>query len=253
MGLLDGMSAAFMCDAQVVAGDHSNVGAALKRAIEGSAYPAKTALLNERSDNRNIFRAVEQWENVSSEWIGLAARCERRDLAKVVTSTRNDMAHATARVVHVAVEARDDVHVKVHDRLARICTSVETDVVAIGLELRVERALHDVDELEHRDLLLAGGIEPSRDHASRDDQRVSRTDRISITNGECVRVVRDPIDLGDQCERIPELALLELPRHRNPSYSRSPRRGRSSCGMGGPARHVTRWDAIARAPGPTLR
>ena len=77
------------------------------------------------------------------------------------------MADAAARVGDVAGVAGDDVDVQVQDRLARGLARVETDVVAVGAKLRVERGFDDIDEREDGVLLVARRVEPRRDEAAR--------------------------------------------------------------------------------------
>ena len=66
------------------------------------------------------------------EWVVLAARRERLDITQVVAPARDDVPDTAARVVHVAVEPRDDVHVKMRHGLARGRARVEADVEAVG-------------------------------------------------------------------------------------------------------------------------
>lgn len=82
---------------------------------------------------------------MSREWIVLSACRQRGGLSEV-----DHVPNTASRVVHVALEPRDDVHVEVHDGLSRRLTRVEPDVVAVGVKL----------------------LEPVRGHPTGDDKRV---------------------------------------------------------------------------------
>jgi hypothetical protein len=61
-------------------------------------------------------------------------------------------AHAAARVGHVALAARDQVHVDVHARLAGGFADVDADVVAIRRMRRADELVGPIEELEDRRL-----------------------------------------------------------------------------------------------------
>ena len=95
------------------------------------------------------------------------------------------MPHATARVRHVAQVPRDDVHVQMHDRLARRSARVEADVVAIGAGVAsVELGLDPLDEAHDGVSLGLGCIPPGGDFALGDDEAVAGRDREGVFDSE---------------------------------------------------------------------
>ena len=64
---------------------------------------------------------------------------------------------------------------KMRDRLASRLAGVEANVVAVGMELRVELLLDDLEQIDNCGPLLWGRREPSIDEPPRDDQRMTRT------------------------------------------------------------------------------
>jgi hypothetical protein len=66
--------------------------------------------------------------------------------AGLLTGIRHDTTTAS-RVVHVAMEPRDHVHMKMFDGLARRRTGIEANVEAVRVQLVVKLLLYDVNEL----------------------------------------------------------------------------------------------------------
>ncbi len=122
------------------------------------------------------------------EWIGLAARSERTRIAEVVAAAGDDVAHPSARIVHVAEVARDDVDVKMHHRLTGSGPGVEADVVPVRRVARVEHALDRVDGPQDGLLLGRAGVEPRGDVAPGHDERVAGRDGIAISHRDHERV-----------------------------------------------------------------
>jgi len=91
--------------------------------------------------------------------------------------------------------------VQMWNGLTRRFSSVEADVVAVGAELDVRSSLDDVNKRKQRLLLLSRGIPPLADRAPGDDEGVSGTHGISISNREGKIVLRDPLGLIDVEER----------------------------------------------------
>ena len=116
--------------------------------------------------------------------ISFAPGGERSHIAQVVAFARNDVAHAAARVIHIAVVARYDVNVKMHDRLPREAACVESNVVPVRPVLQIDSGLHLVDKGKHGQTLLLRGAEPVLYDAVGDDQRVPRRDRVAIAKRE---------------------------------------------------------------------
>ena len=111
------------------------------------------------------------------------------------------MADASTWIVHVAAEAGDDVDVEMHDRLAGGRACVEADVVAIGVQLGVERLLDLVDEGEDCGSILVRGGEPIGDDALGDDERVAFCDRVLVADREGEIVLSNPLRSRDAGER----------------------------------------------------
>jgi hypothetical protein len=183
-------------DVQVVARDHPDPGAAPDGRIDRRLEAIEARLLDERGDDGDVGRALEQRDDVARERIVVATGGERRGLAQVVGLAGDDVADAAARIVHVAAKPRDDVDVEVHDGLARRGARVEPDVVAVGRELVVELPLDLGDQGEHRRALVVGRGEPVRGHAPGHDQRVPGGHREAIAERERERVGADPRRLG---------------------------------------------------------
>jgi hypothetical protein len=135
----------------------------------------------------------EQRQHVARERITLAAGRQGLVPRKVVALARNDMAHAAARVIHVAAVPGNDVNMHMHHRLPRCDAGVEADVVAIGMQLFVELPLHDIDQLDDgKPFFLARG-EPVGHESACHDQRVAWRNRIPVAKGERMGVRRDPL------------------------------------------------------------
>ena len=95
------------------------------------------------------------------------------NICEVVAAARYYEPHAASRVVHVAMEPRDHVHMKMFDGLARSRTGIEANVKAVRVQLVVKLLLYDVNELEECRPFGARCTEPVTDHTPRDDERVS--------------------------------------------------------------------------------
>lgn len=124
--------------------------------------------------------AGEDRQDVGCERIVLAAGGERPMGAEVVVPWWDDVPDAAAGFVHVAEKARDDVHVEVHHGLPRRHPRVEADVVAVGMQRRVELPADLVDERHQGVLLGQGRVEPGGDVPSREDERVARRDGVAV-------------------------------------------------------------------------
>ena len=102
----------------------------------------------------------------------------------VVAPAVNGVPDPTARIVHVAIEAGNDVHMQVHDRLPSSLTRIESNVVAVWLVDTVEFDFDLADELEQSHLFIEGGIEPGGHESLWNDKGVPRTDGVGVTNSE---------------------------------------------------------------------
>src|SRR5688500_5867462 len=92
----------------------------------------------------------------------------------------DDAAGAAAWVGDVSCEARNDVDVEVHHRLAGGLAGVEADVVAIRREFGVEGALDVGDGAPDLCLLDGQGFEVRLDVAPGDDEGVPGAHRVAI-------------------------------------------------------------------------
>jgi hypothetical protein len=97
--------------------------------------------------------------------------------ASIVRFPREDAAYAAARVSHVAVKARNEMHVQVHPRLATGLADVHADIVAVRRMLPVDLRLRLVQKRDDRVLRLAGHVEEIGDVAHRNDEDVSTAER----------------------------------------------------------------------------
>src|SRR5262245_46341041 len=143
----------------------------------------KSRLLHKRREDIDAVGSLEQRERVPRERFIFAASCKRFDTSQVVAAAGNDVADATARVIHVAAEPRDDVHVEMGHSLARGRSSVETDIEAVRVQLLVQLLLDDVDEVENRDPFRVRGAKPVGNDATSDDEGVTWRHRKPIS--EC--------------------------------------------------------------------
>ncbi len=128
-------------------------------------------------------------------------------MAQVVSARWDDVAYAAARVGHVAVEARDDVHMQVEDRLAAGRADVDADVEAVG-DLRMktaqDRVAGDRDRRGQLGLLGGRGLEPGRDVPARDEERVRGGDGEGVPEAEGEGAFVEDAVLGDSAERAIE-------------------------------------------------
>jgi hypothetical protein len=102
----------------------------------------------------------------------------------VIAAFRYHEPHTAGRIVDVPRVSRDQVHVQVHDRLARGFAVIDADVVPGRGELAVQSMFHTIDECHDRLPLLSAGIEPGREVATREDERVADIDGEGVANGE---------------------------------------------------------------------
>ena len=133
--------------------------------------------------------------------------CLRCSRGQVVPSRRDHMPHAPARVGHVAVEPRDQVHMQVLHGLAGGVSGVETHVEAVrardpGQHLRprgvVEEELTQVvDQFEDGCLLVAAGVPPMGHYSAGDYERVPGGDGEPVEYGEREVVGGEPAVTGD--------------------------------------------------------
>lgn len=109
----------------------------------------------------------------------------REPLARqIVASRRNDMPHPSAGVGHIPTIAGDHVDVQMVHRLPGSLARVPTDVEAvrrISLQDFVACGLERIQELS---LLGCTGGEPISHMASRDQQGVTRRNRVSIPEAQ---------------------------------------------------------------------
>lgn len=105
------------------------------------------------------------------------------------------MADTTAGIGHVAMIARDDVDVDVGDCLARRCTGVEADVVAIGfwVEFQVKNVLGLFDNGHECGLFLIGCVEPCFHDPAGGDEDMAGRDREAIEDGEGQGIRAQPV------------------------------------------------------------
>ena len=172
-------------DAEVVAREQPDRRVTPQRLLEAGAEAVEAALLHEGGDDGDVGGPGEEREDVPGEGVVGAGR-ERAGLSEVVPLAGDHVPDAAARVVHVAAVARDDVHVQMHDRLARGLPRVEADVVAVGpgRELAVELGFDLVDGVEQRALLLSGGVEPGGDVPLGHDEGVAGGDGVAVAERE---------------------------------------------------------------------
>jgi hypothetical protein len=82
--------------------------------------------LPEGGDDRDLPGTGEKGEKMPQKGIVISAAGQGLGCdAEVVTAMWNDMTDTAARVLHIALEARDDMDVQVHHRLACRCAGVE--------------------------------------------------------------------------------------------------------------------------------
>ena len=106
--------------------------------------------------------------------IVLPARSKWIDTRKVVAATRYHVPHPTSRVIHVAMEPRDHVYVKMLYGLARRGTCIEAHVEAVWMKLVVKLLLYDVYEVKNRSPFCVSRREPIDNRSPCNDEGVSR-------------------------------------------------------------------------------
>ena len=96
-----------------------------------------------------------------------------RLLSEIVRKSRDHMPDATAWVRDIAEVTRDQVDVKVGDRLSASSSDVDTDVEAVWGMVRFDKLFADLESLGERMLFFGGRFEPSRNMANRDEEQVA--------------------------------------------------------------------------------
>jgi len=99
-------------------------------------------------------------------------RGRRRRGSQVVALRRNHVAHAAARVGHVAVAPRDHVQMQVRHRLSRRRTDIDADVEGVRRPTRPDRVTDGVDRAEEFGSLFGRRVEPARHMPMRNDERM---------------------------------------------------------------------------------
>ena len=66
----------------------------------------------------------------------------------IIGLRRNHMADTAPRILDIAEKPRDEVDVKVEDCLSRGCSTVDTDVIAIGLVPLLDDGLRGPDHFQ---------------------------------------------------------------------------------------------------------
>jgi hypothetical protein len=173
-------------DAQIVAGQDAHAGATGERIDQVVLEQLEARGLHERSDDvyftghaqcllqNRQQPALDVLPGDKPSQAGEGVLASRWGIWIVLLQRGDDATNTAARVIDIAVEARDDVNMQVHDRLPRSGTSIESDVVAVRAQLRVELFPHRGDGSPELSLLVRRGVEPGRGMAARQDQRVPR-------------------------------------------------------------------------------
>lgn len=102
-------------------------------------------------------------------WLGLRAGASPPTITlsfKVVRQCRQNVPHASARIVHVARVSWDEVDVQVRHGLARRCTDVDADVESIGRVSSLDHSAGHLKVIDQRPPLVARRGKPVCDMAA---------------------------------------------------------------------------------------
>ena len=128
---------------------------------------------------------------------------------------RDHVAYAAARVGHVAPVTRDQVDVRVPDRLAGSFAAVDPDRIGIRREARIEQRAQRLQQRKARRILLRPELPDSRDVAPRQHQRIAVRDRMTIQDRDRVLILdqdfarRVAEDAGVGGGRVQDVLLRE--------------------------------------------
>ena len=196
-------------DAEVIPHEEPHLRAGGKGAEETPADDFEPRRLHERGKQVDRAGAREPVGQARPERPGGACRegqtqfARGRRVGKIVALRGNDVAHAAARIGHVAGIARDHVDVHVRHGLAGGGATVEADVVAVGLRVEplVEEPLHLGDERHKRPLLFLRALEERRHDPLRDHEDMPRRYRETVADREGERIRAEPLRMGNVEER----------------------------------------------------
>ena len=90
------------------------------------------------------------------------------------------MPHAPLGILDISLVAGNDVNMDMEDALPGRGPNIHTDVVAVGLELRVQQAALLGDKPHAGVDLFGRQVEKTGDMTTRDDQRMPRAHRVAI-------------------------------------------------------------------------
>lgn len=95
------------------------------------------------------------------------------------------MSHAPLGVFDIPLVAGNDVNMDMKNTLPGRRPDIHPDVVAVGLELRIQQPALLGDQPHAGVDLFRRQVEKARDMPLRDDQGMARTDRIGVTGAVC--------------------------------------------------------------------
>jgi hypothetical protein len=93
---------------------------------------------------------------------------------------RNDVAHASPGIANIAVVSWDEMDVKVKNRLACGCATVDTYIVSIGLVILLNGGLGLINGAYEGNVFFRRGLEPRRNVSSRNQERMAGRHRVSV-------------------------------------------------------------------------
>lgn len=91
------------------------------------------------------------------------------------------MPYASLGILHIALVAGNDVNVHMKDTLSGCRPHVNTDVVAVGIELLVDALFFLVNQLHASGHLVRCQVEKAGHMAFWYDQRMARTHPVAVT------------------------------------------------------------------------
>ena len=115
---------------------------------------------------------------------------------------RNHPSHSTFGIGHVALVARDDMHVAMEDRLPRGFAHVDAHIKAVGVETLVNLLPDILQHDVHRLALVVGQVEVGSHVPLGDDERMTGRDGIAVVEGNASSCLADDFhSAGKTAER----------------------------------------------------
>ena len=120
----------------------------------------------------------------------------------ILLFARDDPSDAAFGIGHVALVARDDMHVAVKHRLACGLIDVDAHVITIGVEAFVNLLPDILQHHVHRLALVVGKIKVGSDVPLGDDERMTGRDGIAVVEGHADSCLADDFhSAGQTAER----------------------------------------------------